>query len=639
MVERKNRLTGQNLGPASGGAEFLADADDALLKAIGSVASGVNSLPDPYGTLMDAAPGNKWDPSLGVAQRLGDLKPVRSGLDALQKLPGVLGGSGTLQNLPGQLGGGDSSQNPLWQLLNAPSNALGAIDTRLFGDYPGGDTNQIAAGGDFRPNRSDIPLSSLAGGAYGPQIGESSSVTAEERAAHNQRIQLEDLRRAAEQRYDNGSVSRPDGQFEVAPPKDPNDFEWWDSDRGIMGNLLQGANNLLDAPSDILEAADRKLFGEYPQAPFTESYVPSQFGLVEGSATNPGGRNSPEWAAAMAAIGPERYAAEQERGRQEKIRQVAEQGPSEGQPQAFDMELFQALFPGAAGAGGGGGSAMGLAEQQAATNRGYARDRYGDMKTYLGAERERAGGQFDSDEEAIIGQLLQQDQERRDAEGWYEAKRTAEFEETERKLDARTSAASTRLNNLGIDPTKYTEMVGTEMGALLGAQMQSASDLAHRMSMLGAERARLGMGRAKSGFAKERRQFDADASDMLFQGSQRLSYELQDINNALMNRRITGAEAKDAANAAAHEAQMQAQRAMHFGTSQLGMDPMAAAMTSSIPGSMNKMIEAAPTGRTITITEGMLPPEWNALIGEELSIENWAKIIQTLKTQSETLNN
>ena len=624
-LQRKNRLTGQNLGPASNEAQVLADIDAALKGAIGGAASGVNSLPDPYGTLMDAAPGNKWDPTLGVAQRLGDLKPVRSGLDALQKLPGVLGG-------------GDSSQNPLWQLLNAPSNALGAIDTRLFGDYPGGDTNQIAAGGDFRPNRSDIPLSSLAGNAYGPQIGESSSVTAEERAAHNQRIQMEDLRRAAEQRYGNGPVSRPDGQFEVAPPKDPNDFEWWDSDKGIMGNLLQGSNNLLDAPSDILEAVDRKLFGEYPQDPFTESYVPSQFGLVEGSATNPGGRNSPEWAAAMAAIGPERYAAEQERGRQEKIRQVAEQGPSEGQPQAFDMELFQALFPGAAGAaGGGGGSAMELAEQQAATNRGYSQGRYNDLRTYLDSERATRGGQFDSDEEAILNQLRQSDQERRDAEGWYETKRKAEFEETERKLDARTSAASVRLNNLGINPQKYTEVVGTEMGALLGAQMQSGSDLAHRMSMLGAERARLGQGRAKSGFAKERRQFDADASDMLFQGSQRLSYELQDIDRALMNRRITGAEAKSQAAAAAQEAQLQAQRAMQFGMG-LGMDPVSAALTSSIPGSMNKMIDAAAAkGRTITVGPGMLPEAFDGWIGEEITLDVYLDILKGEKIRSETV--
>jgi hypothetical protein len=299
--------------------------------------------------------------------------------------------------------------------------------------------------------------------------------------------------------------------------------------------------------------------------------------------------------------------------------------------------LINQLFPTFEGGNAEGGNAMGLAEQLAGEDRGYSQDRYGDLKTYLGSQRERAGGQFDSDEEAILGQLRQQDQERRDTEGLYETKRKAEFGETERKLDARTSAASTRLNNLGINPTKYTELVGVEMGALLGAQMQSGSDLAHRMAMLGAERARLGQGRAKSGFAKERRQFDADASDMLFQGSQRLSYELQDIDRALMNRRITAEDAKSQAAAAAHEAQMQAQRAMQLGIS-IGMDPVAAAATSSIPGSMNKFIEAAGAkGRTITLGPGMLPsPAFDGFIGEEITLDDYLDILKGEKLKSET---
>jgi hypothetical protein len=122
--------------------------------------------------------------------------------------------------------------------------------------------------------------------------------------------------------------------------------------------------------------------------------------------------------------------------------------------------LINQLFPTQAG-----GDAMALAEQLAGQDRGYSQDRYSDLRTYLDTERERAGGQFDSDEEAILGQLRQQDQERRDAEGWYEAKRTAEFDKQEQKFDARTAAANFRLEKLGIDPTLYSEAVGQEMGS------------------------------------------------------------------------------------------------------------------------------------------------------------------------------
>ena len=607
MVERKNRLTGQNLGPASGGAEFLADADDALLKAIGSAASGVNSLPDPYGTLMDAAPGNKWDPSLGVAQRLGDLKPVRSGLDALQKLPGQLGRGGNAALDDAQkllLGGLDAAGGALETADAAVINALqaGARGAQQGYGTARGEVADFLGGVVGTPQRNLAGIRNFLSGAGGSDAPYQHSALSSDlvpgtndyfQALMKKKDQTPAEREAIAEYLLQGGILR-DNDIMVPPEIMSSAYSPYGSGE-TDNSTLEALRNAITAKEE-----GNLIPGEGPQA---SGPGPASTAVTE---TDPN------------------------RDRPLDNRDAVYQKMYQEQQAALINQLFPTFE---------GGNAMGLAEQQAATNRGYARDRYGDMKTYLGAERERAGGQFDSDEEAIIGQLLQQDQERRDAEGWYEAKRTAEFGETERKLDARTSAASTRLNNLGIDPTKYTEMVGTEMGALLGAQMQSGSDLAHRMSMLGAERARLGMGRAKSGFAKERRQFDADASDMLFQGSQRLSYELQDINNALMNRRISGAEAKDAAAAAANAAQMQAQRAMHFGTSQLAMDPVAAAMTSSIPGSMNKMIDAAPTGRAITITEGMLPPEWDALIGQEISIDDWAEISKTLEVQSRTLNN
>lgn len=459
----------------------------------------------------------------------------------------------------------------------------------------------------------------------------------------NQVNSMEDLRRAAEQKYGGGPVPRPQGQFQKAPPKDPNDFEWWDSDKGIISNLGQGLNNLLDAPSDTLEALDRKLFGEYPQAPFTESYVPSQFGLVEGSETNPGGRYSPEWAASMAAIGDERYGAAMDRAREAAMRRAAQQPQLiEEQPQTLDMEWFQSMFPGAAAGGSGGG--IGSSDALADLGRSSAQGRYNDLTSYLDSERATRGAQFDNDEQAIVKQLLGSDASRRQAEELYTNKRQKSFDDLQNKFDVRTEAASERLKNLGIDPAGYTNVVGQEMGALLGAQMQSGSDLAGRMAMLGAERAQAGIGRARSGMAKERRQFDSRMSDMLFQGSQRLSYELQDVNEALLNRQITAQQAQSQVDAAAQEAQRTAMLAMVLGQ-EVGLSPEAAAATTAVPGSMNKFIDAnARQGQTVTIGPNMLPEAFDNYIGLEIPLSAYQAFIdtentkaRTAKTKSETL--
>ena len=281
--------------------------------------------------------------------------------------------------------------------------------------------------------------------------------------------------------------------------------------------------------------------------------------------------------------------------------------------------LFDQMFPAGAQAAGG----MGLAEQLADTNRGYAQGRYNDLTGFLDAERTRAGAQFDSDEQAIVKQLLASDAQRRQAEDMYTARRGQSFNELQRKFDARTDAASARLKNLGIDPAGYTNVVGQEMGALLGAQMQSGADLAERMAMLGAERAQLGIGRAKAGMAKERRAFDRNASDMLFQGSQRLSYELQDINQALMNRRISAADAAAASAAAANEARAQAARAMVIGQS-FDMPGDAAAASSAFPGLLKEFAKIAAgnnQGLTMTLTPGMLPDGYEHLEGESFTLD------------------
>ena len=291
----------------------------------------------------------------------------------------------------------------------------------------------------------------------------------------------------------------------------------------------------------------------------------------------------------------------------------------EEQEAARLQALFDQMFP----AGGQAAGGMGLAEQLADTNRGYAQGRYNDLTSFLDAERTRAGAQFDSDEQAIVKQLLGSDAKRRQAEDMYTARRGQSFNELQRKFDARTDAASARLKNLGIDPAGYTNVVGQEMGALLGAQMQSGADLAERMAMLGAERAQLGIGRAKAGMAKERRAFDRNASDMLFQGSQRLSYELQDINQALMNRRISAADAAAASAAAANEARAQAARAMVIGQS-FDMPGDAAAASSAFPGLLKEFAKIAAgnnQGLTMTLTPGMLPDGYEHLEGESFTLD------------------
>ena len=296
----------------------------------------------------------------------------------------------------------------------------------------------------------------------------------------------------------------------------------------------------------------------------------------------------------------------------------------EEQEAARMQALFDQMFP----AGAQTEDGMGLAEQLADTNRGYAQGRYNDLTSFLDAERTRAGAQFDSDEQAIVNQLLASDAQRRQAEDMYTARRGQSFNELQRKFDARTDAASARLKNLGIDPAGYTNVVGQEMGALLGAQMQSGADLAERMAMLGAERAQLGIGRAKAGMAKERRAFDRNASDMLFQGSQRLSYELQDINEALMNRRISAADAAAASAAAANEARAQAARAMVIGQS-IGMPGDAAAASSTFPGLLKEFAKIAADndqGLTMTITEDMAPPGFEHLVGQNLSLDQIEQI-------------
>jgi hypothetical protein len=205
-------------------------------------------------------------------------------------------------------------------------------------------------------------------------------------------------------------------------------------------------------------------------------------------------------------------------------------------------------------AGSSGLSIESLYEQLANSQRGGAQGRYDELSSFLSTEGARRNAQIDSDETSLSKQLQDSEAKRLVGEDFYRDRRAGEYSDLENKLSIYGSAGEQRLENLGINPQLYTSAVGQQMGTLLGAQMQSGNDLMNRMSQLGAERASMVLGRASAGMSKERRALDASVASMAFQGSQTLSYELQDINEALMTRRIDAATAQQAIDKANKEA-------------------------------------------------------------------------------------
>jgi hypothetical protein len=201
-----------------------------------------------------------------------------------------------------------------------------------------------------------------------------------------------------------------------------------------------------------------------------------------------------------------------------------------------------------------GPSIESLYEQLANSQRGGAQGRYDELSSFLSTEGARRNAQIDSDETSLLKQLQDSEAKRLVGEDFYRDRRAGEYADLENKLSIYGSAGSQRLSDLGIEPQLYTAAVGQQMGTLLGAQMQSGNDLMNRMSQLGAERASMVLGRASAGMSKERRALDAAVASMAFQGSQTLSYELQDINEALMERRIDAATAQQAIDKANKEA-------------------------------------------------------------------------------------
>ena len=228
-------------------------------------------------------------------------------------------------------------------------------------------------------------------------------------------------------------------------------------------------------------------------------------------------------------------------------------GPNPAEQSArFGTSLGRSQPPGSSGPSGP--SIESLYEQLANSQRGGAQGRYDELSSFLSTEGARRNAQIDSDETSLLKQLQDSEAKRLVGEDFYRDRRAGEYADLENKLSIYGSAGSQRLSDLGIEPQLYTAAVGQQMGTLLGAQMQSGNDLMNRMSQLGAERASMVLGRASAGMSKERRALDAAVASMAFQGSQTLSYELQDINEALMERRIDAATAQQAIDKANKEA-------------------------------------------------------------------------------------
>ena len=347
--------------------------------------------------------------------------------------------------------------------------------------------------------------------------------------------------------------NRPPGEFQ----KDDG-FEWWYDDEGVLENLRRGAIDLergLDKAGRALNPfmknswMQRLIMGDQNKFDYDAPRTAGPLDVAGNARNMPGGRYSPEWAAAMNAVGADDYNKAMEESTPVRSLSPQQEDPSGSGLNQVDLSALLALMAGeeAGLAGDGGGNqAMSLMEQLADSQRGGAQGRFDELIKFLGTEGARRNAQMDSDEAAILKQLQGSDAKRRAGEDFYRDRRAGEFGELMGRMNTYQTAGSGRLSDLGIDPQLYTSAVGQQMGTLLGAQMQSGNDLMNRMAMLGAERAEGAMGRASAGMSKERRSLDASVASMMFEGSQTLSMELQSINDALMKRRIDAATAQRA---------------------------------------------------------------------------------------------
>lgn len=347
--------------------------------------------------------------------------------------------------------------------------------------------------------------------------------------------------------------NRPPGEFQ----KDDG-FEWWYDGEGVLENLRRGGIDLergLDKAGRALNPfmknswMQRLIMGDQNKFDYDAPRTAGPLDVAGNARDMPGGRYSPEWAAAMNAVGADDYNKAMEEGNPVRSLSPQQEDPSGSGLNQVDLSALLALMAGeeAGPAGDGSGNlATSLGKQLADSQSSGAQGRFDELIKFLGTEGARRNDQMDSDEAAILKQLQGSDAKRRAGEDFYRDRRAGEFGELMGRMNTYQTAGSGRLIDLGIDPQLYTSAVGQQMGTLLGAQMQSGNDLLNRMAMVGAERAEGAMGRASAGMSKERRSLDASVASMMFEGSQTLSMELQSINEALMKRRIDAATAQQA---------------------------------------------------------------------------------------------
>ena len=644
VKQRKNKLTGEELGPVGPSADN--QIMDAIKGAIGGTSEAYsNAYGDPYNNLIDKAPGNRWDPTLGGAQ---------AGLNAGLNAAGATNQAynNFVDMPPGNrwdptLGG---AQAALGAGLSGARSGLGTVSNMfkpgegesgynyLDGEQSLGDLLGFGSNGDADSQRLDEVAKMLS--SSGPSTADNFSW--ENQVATDEGVAQ--LRR----RLGMDQNNRPPGEFQ----KDDG-FEWWYDGEGVLENLRRGGIDLergLDKAGRALNPfmkdswMQRLIMGDQNKFDYDAPRTAGPLDVAGNARDMPGGRYGPEWAAAMNAVGADDYNKAMEEGNPVRSLSPQQEDPSGSGGSGLGQVDLSALFASmneSQGPGGAGGQAMGLMEQLANSQRGAAQGRYDEVLKFLGTEGARRNTQMDSDEAAILKQLQGSDAKRRAGEDFYRDRRGGEFGKLAGQMNAYQSAGSRRLTDLGIDPQLYTSAVGQQMGTLLGAQMQSGNDLMNRMAMVGAERAEGAMGRASAGMSKERRSLDASVASMMFQGSETLSMELQSINDALMNKRIDAATAQQAIDQSTQKARQSMMQNEAIGQALGLQDGMGSVLGEQ--GYLGKFIdqelkpadspEAVQIVTQDLIDQNSLPQN---LIGQPMSVSQLQKWANLGKTTAQT---
>ncbi len=374
-------------------------------------------------------------------------------------------------------------------------------------------------------SKQDSAVSNL----YGPSLddvlkeGERSGISAADREANRKMMEIEI---AALDRFGPNAtpiIQPPEGQFQE---KDRGRFEWASGD-GLLKNLGYSVADWVDVAGDAMPWLDRQLFGDYPGEAWNEQWEPGPL-TVEGNARNqPGGRYSPEWAAAMAAIGHDRYAEAEEEARQAKIQAFIDGGgiPGEGSEEALPEEDIY-------------GDLLALYEEMASGDRGYANQMYNTIVDYLDETHPERAAQIMADSGVINQQLddMYAEQERRDFR--HNIRFEEEFQDAIQGMEATGEASDARLNEWGVDPNRWTAGAKSETATLLNAQARSGARFANEMGAIATEAHRLATARVNQGMHSELRNLANSISQMGLQANLQLQQNLQSIDRQLMMNKI-----------------------------------------------------------------------------------------------------